>query len=189
MISKKQELPIIEPKDIIVGNPDAPVTLMEFGDYESEACLKAQAVVNQVMEAYNGKVNFNFRHFPLLKIHQKAHKAAEAAIAAAQEGKFSEMHEMMLNNRHNLGTISLKMYAKEAGVKSKDFLNDLINGKFGWNVQDDLSEGIKLGVKDVPTFFINGTKVEGNITVKTLSESIDAALKVSKRKAPARQRA
>lgn len=178
----KNEIPIIPSKDVFVGNANAPVTLVEFGDYESEACVKAHTVVKEILETYEGKVKFNFRHFPLLKIHQKAHKAAEAAIGAAQDHKFWEMHEILLANRRNLGTISLKSYAKEAGVTNKNFLNDLINGVYGWYVQDDLKEGIDLGVKDIPVFFINGTKVEGEITVKNLSSQIDAVLKKKKAK-------
>jgi protein-disulfide isomerase len=132
------------------------------------------------MIKFKDRVNFNFRHFPLVKIHQRAHKAAEAAIAAAQEGKFFEMHEMLLNNRRHLGTITLKSYAKEIGITNKSFLNDLINSKYGWFVQDDLKEGIALGVRDVPAFFINGEKLEGAITLKSLTAYINDALKRKK---------
>ncbi|KAA9040941.1 thioredoxin domain-containing protein [Ginsengibacter hankyongi] len=177
---KKEEIPVIEPKDIIIGNVDAPVTITEFIDYESEKCVQAHEIVKEVMQTFSGKINFNFRHFPLVKIHQRAHKAAEAAIGAAQEGKFLEMHETLLKNRRHLGTITLKSYAKEVGVTSKSFLNDLINSKYGWFVQDDLKHGIDLGVRDVPAFFINGEKFEGNITSKSLSRFISDALKKRK---------
>lgn len=177
---KKDEIPVIEPKDIIIGNADAAITLVEFIDYESEKCAQAHELVKEMMQAFNGKVNFNFRHFPLVKIHQRAHKAAEAAIGAAQEGKFLEMHEMLFKNRRHLGTITLKSYAKEIGITNKSFLNDLINSKYGWFVQDDLKYGIDLGVRDVPAFFINGEKLEGNITSKSLTEFIKDALKKKK---------
>jgi protein-disulfide isomerase len=161
MKNTKEILPIIEPRDIIVGDPSAPVTIMEFGDYESEACVQANEVVKEVLEKFEGRVNFVFRHFPLTKIHQRAHKAAEAAIAAGQEGKFWEMHQALLANRRNLGLISLKGYAREAGVVNKRFLDDLMNGTYGWQVQGDLQDGLKMGVRDVPSFFINGQKFEG----------------------------
>lgn len=161
MKNTKEILPIIEPRDIIVGDPSARVTIMEFGDYESEACVQANEVVKEVLEKFEGRVNFVFRHFPLTKIHQRAHKAAEAAIAAGQEGKFWEMHQALLANRRNLGLISLKGYAREAGVVNKRFLDDLMNGTYGWQVQGDLQEGLKMGVRDVPSFFINGQKFEG----------------------------
>jgi len=136
--------------------------------------------VKEIMQKFEGKVNFNFRHFPMVRIHQRAHKAAEAAIGAAQEGMFLEMHEMLFENRRHLGTITLKSYAKDIGITNKSFLNNLINSKFGWYVQDDLKYGIDLGVKDVPAFFINGEKLEGNITVNSLSEFINHALKKKK---------
>ena len=116
---RKEEIPVIMPRDVIVGNPLAPVTVTEFVDYESEKCGQVHEIVKVIMENFGEKVNFNFRHFPLIKIHQRAHKAAEAAIGAAQEGKFLEMHEMLFNNRRHLGTITLKSYAKEIGITSK----------------------------------------------------------------------
>jgi protein-disulfide isomerase len=124
-----------------------------------------------------GKVNFNFRHFPLMRIHQKALKAAEAAVAAAQEGKFLEMHEMLFANQKHLGIISLKSYAKEIGITNKSFLNNLVNGKYGLYVQDDLKYGLRLGVKEVPAFFINGEKIEEEVSLELLSNKINEALK------------
>ena len=92
------------------------------------------------------------------------------------------MHEMMLDNRRHLGTITLKSYAKEVGVTNKSFLNDLINSKYGWYVQDDLKHGLDMGVKEAPAFFVNGQRVEGNISAKTLTESINSALRKKKLK-------
>lgn len=190
MAFKKDVAPIIEPKDVFVGDVNAPITLEEFGEYESEACAKANEVVKQILEEYDGKVRFNFRHFPLTKIHQRALKAGEAAVATAQDGKFWEMHNILFANRHNLGTTSLKLLSKEAGVQNKKFLDDLVNSTYGWQVQGDLKEGIDRGVKDVPTFFINGVRYEGKVSYAEISKAIDTALKsTAKRKAPAKQRA
>ncbi len=179
-MKKKEEIPVIEPADVLIGNADAPFTLIEFVDYESEKSEKAHTVVKKVMDNFKGKVNYNFRHFPMVRIHQRAHKAAEAAIAAAQDGKFFEMHEMLLKNRRHLGTISLNSYAKELGIKNKSYLNDLINGKYGWNVQDDIRYGMELGVTDVPTFFINGEKFQGRVTEKSLTDFITHATRKRK---------
>jgi len=167
----------------VVGDEKAPVTLMEFGEYESEACAKAHEVVKAVLEAFPQDVKFIFRHFPLLKIHQKSHKAAEASLAAAQEGKFWEMHNELFANRHSLGVISLKGHARDAGVKSKKFLEELINGYYGVYVQDDLREGIELGVTTVPTFFINRKKFEQEPTFKNISNYIKDLLQRRKEKA------
>ncbi len=179
---KKIELiEVIPSKKIVVGDVNAPVTLMEFGDYESTACAKANEVVKALLEAFPREVKFIFRHFPLLKIHQKAHKAAEASLAAAQEGKFWEMHNELFSNPHSLGVISLKGHARDVGVKSKKFLEELINGYYGIYVQDDLKEGIKLGITDIPAFFINNVRFEGEPTFKSLSADIQNVLKENRR--------
>ena len=189
MAFKKEIVEIIEPKDIFVGDPDAPVTLMEFGEYESEECAKAHEVVKQLLEEYAGKIKFNFRHFPLTMIHQRSMKAGEAAVAAAQEGKFWEMHNVLFSNRRSLGTTSLKLHSKEAGVNNKKFLEDLVNGKFGWQVQDDLKEGLDRGIKEVPAFFVNEEPFKGKPTFENLSDAITVALRKAKRKAPEKKRA
>jgi protein-disulfide isomerase len=189
MAFKKEIEEIIEPKDIFVGAKDAPVTLMEFGEYENEECAKVNEVVKQLLEEYEGQVRLNFRHFPLTLVHQRSMKAAESAVAAGQEGKFWEMHNVLFSNRRSLGTTSLKLHSKEAGVKNKKFLDDLVNGVFGWQVQDDLKEGINRGVKEIPAFFINDVPFVGKPTFANLSAAIDSALKKTKKKTVAKQRA
>jgi protein-disulfide isomerase len=175
-MKKAEIVEVIPSKKIIVGEPKAPITLMMFGDYESEASAKANEVVKEILAAFPQEVKFTFRHFPLVKVHQKAHKAAEASLAAAQEGKFWEMHNELFANRRNLGTISLKGHAREAGVKSKKFLDELVNSHYGAYVQDDLKEGITLGVNDIPAFFINKERFKGEVTFKDLSAAIKALL-------------
>ncbi|MFN8289955.1 MAG: thioredoxin domain-containing protein [Chitinophagaceae bacterium] len=189
MAIKKDDIIIIEPREMFVGKKDAPVTLMEFGEYENEECAKANEVVKQLLEEYEGKIRFQFRHFPLTLIHQRSLKASESAVAAGQEGKFWEMHNLLFQNRRNLGTTSLKLYSKEAGVKNKKFLEDLVNGTFGWQVQDDIKEGHNKGVKEIPAFFINDVMLTTKPTYANLSAAIEAALKKSKSKAPAKKAA
>lgn len=189
MAMKAPVVEIIPQKDIYVGNPDAAVTLMEFGEYENDACAKANEVVKQLLDKYEGKIKFNFRHFPLTKIHQRSQKASEAALGAAQEGKFWEMHNILFDRRRSLGTTSLKLYSKEAGVESKKFLDDLVNSTYGWHVRNDLLEGLDKGVRDVPAFFVNDELVAGKPSFENLSKMIEAALKKTKKKAPVKQRA
>src|SRR5215467_10095635 len=172
MAFKKEIEIIIEPRDVFIGDEDAPVTLMEFGEYEDEACAKANEVVKQLLEEFEGKIRFNFRHFPLTKIHQRSLKAGEAAVAAAQEGKFWEMHNVLFNNRHQLGTTSLKLHSREAGVSNKKFLDNLVNATYGWQVQGDIREGIEKGVTTVPAFFINGEPFQGKPTYENLKKEI-----------------
>lgn len=174
---KKQEvIDIIPSKKIIVGDKNAPITIVEFGDYESDECAQSYEVMARLLEMYAGQIKFTFRHFPMLKIHQKAHKAAEAAIGAAQEGKFWEMHGLLFANRRNLGVISLKQHAREAGVVNKKFLDELINGTYGVYVQDDLKDGIQMGITKVPAFFIDGVKFAQAPNFKNLNAHIKELL-------------
>jgi protein-disulfide isomerase len=173
----RSKIDIIPPKDIWVGEKVAPVSLVMFGDYESEACAKAHEVVKKILFEYQGKVKFNYRHFPLTRIHQKAHKAAEASVAVSQYGKFWEMHDLIFQNRRNLGSISLRDYAIEAGVRDKNFLPKMTDSVYGWTVRNDLMEGLHKGIRDVPAFFINNELFEGTPNLNDLSKAIDQHLK------------
>lgn len=184
MAFKKEVVEIIEPRDIFVGNVKAEITLEEFGEYESEVCANANEIVKKLLVEYDGVIRFNFRHFPLTNIHQRSLKAGEAAVATGQDGKFWEMHNILFANRKNLGTTSLKLYSKEAGVQNKRFLDDLVNATYGWQVQGDLREGLNRGVTTVPTFFINGERM-AKATYEDLKKGIEDAIKNLKKKAKA----
>ena len=126
-MSQTRSTTILQPKQVFVGAKGAQVTLVEFGDYESTACAEANTVVKELLDHFDGDLKFVLGHLPLSQIHQKAMKAAEAAVAAAQTGKFWEMHNILLDNRKHLGLISLKEYAKEIGITDKRFLTNLIS--------------------------------------------------------------
>ena len=182
MATKAKTQEIIPTKNVWVGDSQASVALVEFGDYESEACAKANEIVKKLIKQFEGQLKFNFRHFPLTQIHQRAQKAAEAAVGAAQEGKFWEMHNLLFENRKNLGTISLKAYSKEAGISNKKFLDTLVNSTYSWEVRNDLLEGLSKGVRDVPTFFINGQLLEGKPSYENIKNAIEAQLKHTAKK-------
>ena len=182
MSYKNKAQDIIPPKHIWVGNPEAPVTVVEFGDYESEACAKLQEVIRELLVKYEGKIRFQFRHFPLTQIHQRAHKAAEAAVAASQQGKFWEMHNLLFRHRRNLGAISLNEYAQEAGVHDKNFIPNLIDSVYGWTVRADLLEGLDLGVREVPAVFINGERFTGTPNLANLGKAVEEAIKKGRKK-------
>jgi predicted DsbA family dithiol-disulfide isomerase len=181
MAFKKEVAEIIEPRDIFVGNAKADITLEEFGEYESEVCANANEIVKKLLVEYDQVIRFNFRHFPLTNVHQRSLKAGEAAVATGQEGKFWEMHNILFANRKNLGTTSLKLYSKEAGVQNKRFLDDLVNATYGWQVQGDLREGLNRGVTTVPTFFVNGVRV-AKPTYEDIKKEIEQAIKDVKTK-------
>src|SRR4028119_1350107 len=117
MATKAKSKEIILSKNIWLGPARAPVTLVEYGDYQSADCAIANQAVKQLVSDFDQKIRFSFRHFPLSQVNQYAMKAAEAAVAAAQEGKFWEMHDMLFTHRNQLGTISLKNYAREIGIQ------------------------------------------------------------------------
>ncbi|MGC4039198.1 MAG: thioredoxin domain-containing protein [Chitinophagaceae bacterium] len=173
---KKEVAEIIPPKKIIVGDPHAKLLLTEYGDYESEVCAKANNVVKKLLKEFEGKIKFNFRHFPLIKFHQRAHKAAEAAVAASQEGKFWEMHNMLFENRHQLGTISLKEYAKRIQLTDKRFLSRMVDAYYGWTVRGDLIDGLNKGITEVPVFYINDERFNEKLTYMNLSREIEKAI-------------
>jgi protein-disulfide isomerase len=181
MAYKNKAQDIIPPKHIWVGDPQAPVTIVEFGDYESEDCAKLQEVIRQLLADHEGKIRFQFRHFPLTQIHQKAHKAAEAAVAASQQGKFWEMHNLLFRHRRNLGSVSLREYAQEAGVKDKNFIANLIDSVYGWTVRADLLEGLEMGIRDVPVVYINGERIKGPYTYPQLKKAVEQALQKVRR--------
>jgi protein-disulfide isomerase len=183
IMTYKKDAPVILPKDVLIGHPQAPLTLTEYGDYECETALHNDLIVREVLQRYPGMVNFNYRHFPQTRIHQKAHKAAEAAIAAAQAGKFPQMHDLLLHNRRNLGAASLTCYARELGIGGLHFLDALVTGRYGQYVQGDLAAGLKLGIKEAPTFLLNGQILEGRVTVKNFCEKIDTMFKQLRPKA------
>jgi protein-disulfide isomerase len=173
---------IISTKGLWAGNPEAPVSLVLYGDYESEECAKVHRVIVKLLESHGKKMRFNYRHFPLTQIHQHAHKAAEAAVAAAQEGKFWEMHNLLYAHHRRLGSISLREYAREAGVTTKNFLPDLVESKFGWTVRTDLLEALDKGVRNVPTVFINDREYHGRLSQPELAKAIEEECHSARRK-------
>jgi protein-disulfide isomerase len=183
-MAKAKEVEIIPTKNIYVGPADAPVTLMMFGDYEDEASAKANEVVKKLLDEFPDELRFNFRHFPQTQVHQRAMKAAEASLAAAQEGKFWEMHNRLFERRKHLGTVSLKEYAREVGVVNKKLLDELMNSRYSWNVREDQFEAWDQGIREVPAFVINGELVTGKIDHANLKKLVEAQLKK-----PAKKRA
>lgn len=164
---------VIEPSAIMIGNAAAPVTLRFYVDYESIACQQANEVVKAVFTANEQLVRLNIRHFPLTNKHQKAMKAAEAAVAAAQEGKLWLMHNLLFENRRHLGLISLKGYAKEAGITNKKFFDELVNGRYAWAVRGDLMDAVQKGIRNVPAIFLNEQWVEEELTVENLQRLVE----------------
>lgn len=156
------------------GDSNAPVTVVEFTDFQCPACAAMHPILEEVLKSYGNKVRFVVRDFPL-PIHANARKAAEAANAAHQQGKFFEYAALLFKRQDSLDISSLKKYATEVGLDRAKFDAALDKGTFAAEVQHDLIDAEAYGVESTPTIFINGV-VLGTLTSEALRTAIDRAL-------------
>ncbi len=157
------------------GPANAPVTLVEFSDFQCGFCTRALATVRQVMKEYPTQVQWVFKHYPL-EMHRDAPLAHEAALAAGAQGKFWEMHDLLFE-RKTLQRDQLISLAKELGLNVAQFTRDLDSHKFRGAVEADRREGAELGVDGTPTFFINGRALVGAQPIDQFRKLIQAELK------------
>ncbi|MBU1120325.1 DsbA family protein [Candidatus Micrarchaeota archaeon] len=164
--------------DAFLGSEDAPVTIIEFSDYECPFCARFYSqTLPSLKEKYieTGKAVFIYRDFPL-GFHQFAQKAAEATECADEQGKFWEMHDKIFENQDALDEASLKKYAEEIGLNSGEFNSCLDSGEMTSEVQKDLSEGQTYGVSGTPSFFINGRTLVGAQPLSAFEQIIEDEL-------------
>lgn len=150
--------PPVSDKDHFEGNPEAVIELVEYGDYQCPHCGKAYFIVKRMQEQLGDKLKFIFRNFPLAKIHPEAVMAAVATEAAALQGKYWEMHDIIFENQEYLDRESLLEYAAELDLDVATFDKDLSRPELTEKVEADFESGIRSGVNATPTFFINGEK-------------------------------
>ena len=160
--------------DHATGPAEAPVTLVEYGDYECPSCLNAEPIVRGLREKHGDKLRIVFRHFPQNSVHHRASAAAEAAEAAAAQGKFWEMHRALYKHSQTLADVDLTHLALSTGLDVYKFGHDTSTGAFARKVRNDYESGLHSGVAGTPTFFINGRKYEGEAA--DLTSTIDAAV-------------
>jgi protein-disulfide isomerase len=157
--------PPVGPGDHALGSADAPVTLVEYGDYECPHCGRAHVVLQTVLAGLGEDVRFVFRNFPLAEIHPHAQAAAEAAESVAAHGgnePFWAMHDALYENQAALDTDDLLEYAAAAGVDPNAVAEDLLSGAMTDRVRKDFRSGIRSGVNGTPTFFVNGRRFDGD---------------------------
>jgi protein-disulfide isomerase len=159
------------------GSPTAPVTIIEFTDFECPSCARVQPILEEVAREYGDRVRLVVRDFPLDQ-HKNALKAAEAAEAAREQGKYWEYTALLFQNQKALGVDKLKEYATRIGLDRQRFDEALDSGKFSDRVQSDLVEGSRLGVNSTPTVFVNGRLVKDK-TRENLKAAIEAAFKAA----------
>lgn len=149
--------------DHIRGKEDAPLELVEYGDYECIDCGNAFPEVNKIRQEMGEDLKFVFRNFPLSKIHRHATNAAIAAEAAALQNNFWEMHDLIFQNQKHLKSEDLLIYADKIKLDPNKFKSDIQKNELLTKVESDFESGIRSGVNRTPTFFINGIKYEGGL--------------------------
>jgi len=160
--------------DHVQGTADAPVTLLEYGDFECSHCGEAYGIVKEIQERLGDRLRFVYRNFPLTQVHPHAESAAEASEAAAAQGKFWEMHDTLFENQQNLSQPALLNYAAEIGLDEEQFAEDLENETYREKVEADFMSGAESGVNGTPTFFINGVRYDGNWRSEDFFEALES---------------
>lgn len=167
----------------IIGKTGSKVTVVEFGDYQCPACGLAYPVVKKMLETYkdNPEVSFVFRNYPLLSVHPNAEISAEAAEAAAKQGKFWEMHEMLYEHQNDWAELPnpisvFEQYANTIGIDGTKLKADLDAHSLSTVVEADQADGDKLGINSTPTFFVNNVEITQVPSFDTLDQMIKKAL-------------
>jgi protein-disulfide isomerase len=163
------------PQDLSKGPATAPITIIEFSDFECPYCRRAQDTINKVEKKYGDKVRFVFRHYPL-PFHKKAPKASEAAQCAKDQGAFWLYHDALFTKGSKLENAAYKKLAKKLKLNSSQFDRCLDSGSYANRVASDTRDGKTLGITGTPTFFINGIKLVGAVPFTDFTEVIDKEL-------------
>jgi protein-disulfide isomerase len=175
-LTPRLSIPVTD-RDHAQGPADAPVTLVEYGDYECPYCGKAYPVVKEIQERLGDRLRFVFRNFPLNTIHEHAGVAAQAAEAAGAQGKFWPMHDILYEHQEDLADADLHQYALKVGLEIYQFDSDLSSERFAKRVREDFRGGVRSGVNGTPTFFINGVRYNGEHTLEGMLPALEAAAK------------
>jgi Na+/H+ antiporter NhaA len=161
-------------RDHVRGPLEAPVTLVEYGDFECPYCGQAEPIVRELLRHF-GDVRYVWRHLPLSDVHPRARLAAEAAEAAADQGAFWEMHDLLLDHQDLLGFSDLARYAEQLGLDVERFTNQLQDHAGAARVAEDIDSADLSGVSGTPTFFINGRRHYGAYDIETLTTAVRSA--------------
>jgi protein-disulfide isomerase len=162
-------------RDHVQGPATASVTLVEYGDYECPYCRAAVSIVQELQGLLQDQLRFAFRHFPLENQHTHAQQAAEAAEAAATQGKFFEMHAALFDHQEALADDDLLRYAAELDLDTARFSDDLNSHAHAGRVREDFRSGIRSGVRGTPTFYLDGVRYDSVVGVRQLLAAIRAA--------------
>jgi protein-disulfide isomerase len=162
--------------DPSLGSASAPVTLVEFSDFQCPFCQRVAPTLKQVKDKYGDRVRIVWKDFPLTQIHPQAFKASEAAHCAGDQGKFWEYHDRLFSNQQALEIADLKRYAGEMSLDAAKFADCLDTSKYGERVRDGVAQGTTLGVNSTPMIYINGRVLSGAQPYEAFAALIDEEL-------------
>ena len=171
----------IEATDPAVGDKSAPITLIEFADFQCPYCGRVAPTIKRVQEKYGDKVRLVWKDFPLTQIHPQAFKAGEAAHCAGDQGKYWEYHDRLFANQQSLMPDDLKKHAEAIGLDAGKFAACLDTSKYGERVRDGVAQGTRLGVNSTPMFYVNGRILSGAQPYEAFVAVIDEELSKGKR--------
>jgi Na+/H+ antiporter NhaA len=166
--------PVDSERDHVRGPAEAPITLVEYGDFDCPYCGRAEPVIRELLADF-GDLRYVWRHLPLTDVHSNAQLAAEAAEAASAQGAFWEMHDLLLDHQGRLGARALEDYARQLGLDVERFRHDLRRHVHVPHIEDDVDSADISGVTGTPTFFVNERRHEGAYDIDTLSAAVRAA--------------
>lgn len=159
--------------DHSTGPADAPVTMVEYSDYQCPDCWRSHVEVDKLLESHGDKVRLVFRHFPLISAHPRALPAAKAAEAAGRQGKFWEMHNALFHSQGQLSDADINRYAEEIGLDLVRFGEDAQDPAIEQSIRDGRVGGGRSGVHGTPTFFLNGIRFEAEPTYDWLVAAVE----------------
>ena len=175
-------IPPVSARDHIQGHDDAPLTLVEYADYQCPYCGAAHPVIKRLQKSLGKNLRFVFRNFPLTHAHPYALLAAQAAEAAALQGKFWKMHEVIFENQERLEPEVLPAWAHQIGLDVNQFAQAVSEGRVTKRIEEDHASGVESSVDGTPSFFFNGTRHEGEDDYDALHAALLDAAEVLQRK-------
>lgn len=165
--------------DHVLGDAQAQLTLLEYGDYACPTCIQAEPLMQQLVATHPGRLCLVFRHFPLMEVHPTAELAAEAAEAAAAQGRFWPMHQLLFAQAHQLTPAALTGYAQSLGLDMNRFNAEMADHIYTQRIQEHRRAGERSGVRATPAFFLNGKPVDVSFGFERLEAAVQAALKAA----------
>jgi protein-disulfide isomerase len=172
--------PQVAADDHVRGPAAAPVTVLEYGDYECPYCRGAFRDVRELVDRHPAEIRFVFRNFPIQELHPHAEQAAQAAEAAAAQGRFWEMHDVLLQPYSHLDTDSLVTYAEVIGLDIARFRQEVTGRAHTAKIRADMAEGVRNGVNATPKFYVNGLRVDGKVPLEHLVQLVEAAVSAAR---------